>query len=71
MAYYKRLREKLHTLYPDQGKEDIVRQFISYKVMWLLIFVMFGNLVSLTFMIQEGKEETTVHSVHRDSYWGE
>lgn len=71
IAYYKRLREKLHTLYPDQGKEDIVRQFISYKVMWLLIFVMFGNLVSLTFMIQEGKEETTVHSVHRDSYWGE
>lgn len=68
MGYYVKLREKLHTLYPNQDKNDIIKQFICYKVMWVLMLILFGSVLSLG--LQNLQKETAVQTVERDSYWG-
>lgn len=68
--YFNRLKDKLKIIYPKYGDEEILEQYITSKIMNVLIFLSAAIILFLVY-ITIVKEDNVISKLQRNDYWGE
>jgi len=69
-AYLEKLGDNLIILYPEYEKKQILRQYVSYKIMSVLLFVFVGIMLFLVYSFAL-RGDNSLSELERQNYWGE
>ena len=69
-GYFDRLGEDLKILYPQNENTQILKQYISYKIMCVLIFVFAVILLFFVYSFAL-KEDISLSELKRQNYYGD